>query len=101
MPHFVKFKLCILGAWLTTPSIALSVILQSVRSKTRKFSAVCRKFKGGSCSNHVVGRCGRDLSREELPLGVGDASGSRRIDDGKALSDKRGLLATLRVRNFL
>lgn len=80
------------------PSIALSVILQSLTSNTRRLSAVCRKINGGS-SNPVVGRCGSGLSQEAVLLGVGD--GPRLTKEGKALSDRRGLLATLSVRSFL
>lgn len=50
-----RMKVWILGAWLTIPSIASSVILHWDKSITRRLSAECRRISGGSCSSHVVG----------------------------------------------
>ncbi len=38
--HPDKFRVCILGACLTIPAIASSVILEEARSRIRRFSAV-------------------------------------------------------------
>jgi hypothetical protein len=90
-----SIKLWILGACVVMPSMASSVILQFVRSSTRKFSAVCRRIRGGNVSSQVIGLGGRGFS---LPVSVKSSAPN---GDGNALSVSNEQCASRRVRSFL
>jgi len=69
-----RIRLCILGACVTMPRTASSVILHDVRSRTRRLLAGCRRISAVSSSFS---------------------------SDGNAWSVSSGLFASRNVRNFL
>lgn len=75
--------------------MASSVILQFVKSSIRRFSAVCRRIKGGNVSSHVIGLGGKGFS---FPVSTMNSPSN---GDGNALSVSNEQCASRRVRNFL
>lgn len=70
--HPERVRFWIFGACATIPCTAPSVILHEDRSRTRRFSVVCRKMSGGRDeSNHAFVRRTNGLS----PSGCSDGGG--------------------------
>jgi len=91
--HPDKTSDCILGACATIPAIASSVIfVQYPKSNIRRFSAVCRRIRGGRSSSQVMGVGGRGFSVSDSLVAS--------TADGNALSGSNEQRANRKVRSF-